>query len=160
MKFRKKHIVVEAYQTKEEVVVIDTLEGTMTGDIGDWIITGVEGEKYPCKPSIFEKTYELVEEKQMEKDLGITEVKGAKANIKDLIVYGDGDTFALLCKASSQEQGWLKSTKVCNCKDGCVMQVTTQQRNPDGSYSVAEALTYVPRMNIDTKSEPRVLKEI
>ncbi|MGF9766862.1 hypothetical protein [Bacillus albus] len=90
-----------------------------------------------------------------EKDLNISEVRGAKKNISDLQVYGDGDTFALLCKASSQEQGWMKSTKVCNVPGGCVMQVTTQQKNPDGSYSVAEALTYVPGAMIDTKSEPR-----
>ncbi|MDZ5480433.1 hypothetical protein [Bacillus thuringiensis] len=90
-----------------------------------------------------------------EKDLNISEVRGAKKSISDLQVYGDGDTFALLCKASSQEQGWMKSTKVCNVIGGCVMQVTTQQKNPDGSYSVAEALTYVPGAMIDTKSEPR-----
>jgi hypothetical protein len=92
-----------------------------------------------------------------EKDLGITEVRGAKANISDLVVYGNGDTFALLCKASSQEQGWMKSTKVCNVDHGCIVQVTTQQRNPDGSYAVAEALTYVPGMNIDLDAEPRKL---
>lgn len=95
-----------------------------------------------------------------EKTLGITEVKGAKENIKDIVVYGDGDTFKLLCKASSQEEGWMKSTKVCNVDQGCIVQVTTQQRNPDGSYSVAEALQYVPGMSIDTESEPRKLVSI
>jgi hypothetical protein len=40
---------------------IDTLEGTMTADPGDWIITGVHGERYPCKPDIFALTYEPVE---------------------------------------------------------------------------------------------------
>lgn len=40
---------------------IPTLEGTMTGQVGDWIIRGVKGELYPCKPDIFEATYELVE---------------------------------------------------------------------------------------------------
>jgi hypothetical protein len=92
-----------------------------------------------------------------EKDLGITAVRGAKANISDLQVFGDGDTFALLCKASSQSQGWMKSTKVCNVQGGCIVQVTTQQKNPDGSYAVAEALTYVPNMHIDKDSEPRKL---
>ena len=95
-----------------------------------------------------------------EKDLGITEVRGAKANISDLVVYGDGDTFALLCKASSQDQGWMKSTKVCNLPDGCIVQVTTQQKNIDGSYAVAVALTYVPGVNMDKDAEPRVLKRI
>jgi hypothetical protein len=96
----------------------------------------------------------------MEKMLDISTVKGAKANISDLKVYGDGDTFRLLCKASSQEQGWMKSTKVCNVPGGCIVQVTTQQRNPDGSYAVAEALTYVPNTHIDLTTEPRKLVQI
>lgn len=41
---------------------IDTLEGCLFVIDRDWIITGVKGEKYPCKPDIFEQTYELVEE--------------------------------------------------------------------------------------------------
>ena len=60
-KFRKKPVVIEAYQT-DKVMVIHTLEGDMTAQIGDWIITGLRGEQYPCKPDIFEKSYELVEE--------------------------------------------------------------------------------------------------
>ncbi len=90
-----------------------------------------------------------------EKDLNISEVRGAKANISDLQVYGDGDTFALLCKASSQDQGWMKSTKVCNVQGGCIIQVTTQQKNPDGSYSLAEALTYAPNVQLDRSQNPR-----
>jgi hypothetical protein len=39
---------------------IDTLEGVMVASVGDWIIRGVRGELYPCKPDIFEATYELV----------------------------------------------------------------------------------------------------
>ncbi len=89
------------------------------------------------------------------KSLDISEVKGAKANISDLKVYGDGDTFRLLCKASSESEGWMKSTKVCNVFGGCIVQVTTQQRNPDGSYAVAEALTFVPNNMIDLSAEPR-----
>jgi hypothetical protein len=96
----------------------------------------------------------------IEKDLEISEVKQAKDNIKDLKVYGDGDTFRLLCKATSQEQGWMKSTKVCNVVGGCIVQVTTQQRNPDGSYSVAEALTYVPGCRINYEVEPRRIESI
>ena len=56
-KFRKKPVVIEAYQTDKELE-IETLEGTMHASIGDWIITGVKGEPYPCKPDVFEKTYE------------------------------------------------------------------------------------------------------
>lgn len=62
-KYRKKPIVVEAYQTQEELI-IHTLEGDLRADPGDYIITGVNGEKYPCKPDIFEKTYEPYEEQE------------------------------------------------------------------------------------------------
>jgi hypothetical protein len=79
-KFRKKPVVIEAVQITDETldgphpnpehiigvvydpvernVRIPTLEGVMIGGIGDWIITGVKGERYPCKPDIFEATYE------------------------------------------------------------------------------------------------------
>lgn len=43
-------------------LVIDTLEGRMYASPGDWVIRGVAGEFYPCKPSIFEATYEPVED--------------------------------------------------------------------------------------------------
>ena len=82
MKYRKKPVIVEAIQYRgvytDEVrdffggarhrfdpaqgILIPTLEGTMTADQFDWIIKGVEGEFYPCKPNIFEATYELVDE--------------------------------------------------------------------------------------------------
>jgi len=41
-------------------IKIETLEGTMTASMGDYIIQGISGEFYPCKPGIFEKTYEIV----------------------------------------------------------------------------------------------------
>ncbi len=58
-KYRKKPVIIEAYKT-DKPVVIKTLEGDMKVSIGDFIITGVNGEQYPCKPDIFEKTYEEV----------------------------------------------------------------------------------------------------
>jgi len=61
MKFRKKPVVIEAVQT-DAPLDIETLEGVMHASPGDWIITGINGEKYPCKPDIFEKTYEPVSE--------------------------------------------------------------------------------------------------
>lgn len=45
----------------DDCVVINTLEGTMNAHPGDWIIKGVKGEFYPCKPDIFEATYEPAE---------------------------------------------------------------------------------------------------
>lgn len=61
MKFQKKPVIVDAYQTNKDLD-IKTLEGIMHAAPGDWIITGVNGEQYPCKPDIFEKTYQLLEE--------------------------------------------------------------------------------------------------
>ena len=65
MKYVKKPVVVEAVQWFAEgdhpAVIsgcIQTLEGQMRVSPGDWIITGVNGEHYPCKPDVFEKTYE------------------------------------------------------------------------------------------------------
>jgi hypothetical protein len=80
--FRKKPVVIEARQFTRtsadsvaawsggryamtdigDLIEIDTLEGTMTAHERDWIIQGVNGEFYPCKPDIFEKTYEPVED--------------------------------------------------------------------------------------------------
>ncbi len=44
------------------VLTIDTLEGRMNAEAGDWIIRGVQGEFYPCKPDIFDATYEPVDD--------------------------------------------------------------------------------------------------
>ena len=82
MKYRKKPVVIEAVQITDSTfdsphpndehvkgvvydpiarcVYINTLEGRMRGNLGDWIITGVNGEHYPCKPDIFAATYEEV----------------------------------------------------------------------------------------------------
>ena len=80
-KFRKKPVVIEAVQNRDnpsEIAVffgdgpssrfgykagvwsISTLEGVMDAQPGDWIIKGIAGEFYPCKPSIFDQTYEAV----------------------------------------------------------------------------------------------------
>lgn len=59
--FEKIPVVIEAYQTDEEVE-IETLEGVMKANKGDWIIKGVKGELYPCKPDVFNITYKKVVE--------------------------------------------------------------------------------------------------
>lgn len=101
---------------------------------------------YTEKSILFRRAngYECEESAQKEKTLGNTDVNKAQKNVSDLAVFGDGDLFKLVSKASSQKEGWMKSTKVMDVSGGCVLQVTTQQRNPDGSYAVAEALTYIP----------------
>ena len=82
MKFRKKPIIIEAIQyngTEEsykeicnfcedlvitayndKTLMIPTLESPHEASVGDWIIKGIKGEFYPCKPDIFEQTYERV----------------------------------------------------------------------------------------------------
>lgn len=62
-KYRKKPVDIK--RTLKEMLVdiaIDTLEGTMRVDYGDYIIKGIQGEFYPCKPDIFLATYEEVME--------------------------------------------------------------------------------------------------
>ncbi len=84
------------------------------------------------------------------KSLGIENVREAKDTIPDLKVFGNGDAWQLLCKASSQQQGWMKSTKVMNIPGGCLVQVSTQQadNNYGDTYAVAEAITFVPGVQI------------
>ena len=83
MKFRKKPVVIDAiqftgsnfkeikefmmeayysYYAHRDSIPIHTLEGIMEANVGDWIIKGIKGEFYPCKPDIFEETYVLVED--------------------------------------------------------------------------------------------------
>lgn len=82
------------------------------------------------------------------KTLDITNGKGAQKNIPDLKLYGDPDTWELICKASSRDEGWMKSTKAMEVTGGCLVQVTTQQKNPDGSYALAEAVAFVPGVQL------------
>lgn len=74
-----------------------------------------------------------------EKSLNVVSIEDAKEKINDIEVVGNGNLWQLLCKASSKSQGWMKSTKGLQTKEGVVLQVTTQQGN-----EIAEALTFVP----------------
>ena len=83
------------------------------------------------------------------KSLGVTDPVTAKAKILDIAVWGDPNAWLVLAKASSEAQGWMKSTKVMPVdKVGVIVQVSTQQRNADGTYSVAEALQFIPGAKI------------
>jgi len=82
MRYKKKPVIIDAVQwlgnniqemkefypksfwspSRGNILEIHTLEGTMTAQEGDFIIKGVQGEYYPCKPDIFEQTYEPVED--------------------------------------------------------------------------------------------------
>lgn len=80
----------------------------------------------------------------MSKSLHNTCANSASKNVSDIQFWGDGDTFKLISKASSESEGWMKSTKAMQAGTSVVVQVTTQQRNHDGTYAIAEALTTVP----------------
>lgn len=80
----------------------------------------------------------------MAKTLKNTDASGASKNVKDIVFWGNGDTFKLISKASSQNEGWMKSTKAMQIdRVGCVLQVTTQQGD-----NVAEALSFVPGVRV------------
>lgn len=76
-KYRKKPVVIEAYQT-DKALTIHTVEGDMLASKGDYIITGVNGEQYPCKPDVFEKLYEPVEDQERLQPSDFHEVCSAK----------------------------------------------------------------------------------
>jgi hypothetical protein len=61
-------------------------------------------------------------------------------------IIGDPDQFKLLFKVTGDR--WKKSTKAMQVEDGCLVQVTTEQLNPDGSLSAAEAVAFVPGVGI------------
>jgi hypothetical protein len=84
----------------------------------------------------------------MQKTLHNSDISDTRKNVPDVQVVGNGNMFRLLCKVSSQNEGWMKSTKAMEVYGGCVVQVTTQQRSPNGSYALAEALTFVPGVMI------------
>src|ERR1700748_3192213 len=85
----------------------------------------------------------------MEKTLTNTTASQAKENVKDITFWGNGDLFKLISKASSANEGWMKSTKAMEVVGvGCVVQVTTQQKGLGGTYAVAEAVTFVPGVTI------------
>ena len=83
-------------------------------------------------------------ENSINRPLGATCKNGAKTLMPDAVTWGDSDAFKLISKFSSETAGIMKSTKAMDTGNGCLIQVTTQQRNPDGSYAIAEAVTFAP----------------
>jgi hypothetical protein len=79
---------------------------------------------------------------------------------QDSKVVGNPDHFQLLFKA--KWEGWMKSTKAMEVGDGCLVQVTSEHINVDGSVDLAEALTYVPNVGVekdDTGTGRRLYKK-
>lgn len=97
-----------------------------------------------------EKDIPVEEPKVEEKDLSRTNMEGAEeAGIQ---TSGDPGAWKTICKAWNEKEGWMKSTKAMQVGSaGCLVQVTTQQRNPDGSYTLAEAVCFAERVNLVTE---------
>ena len=149
MKYRKKPVEIEAIQlTKENTcevltfcnrsgdiiasnddgtVSIKTLEGTMVANIGDYVIKGVAGEFYPCKPDIFEATYEPVDAEMLATaaptwvDMQMTLVPEEIANIAEWL---DNDP---------------RMKKVEFDSDGCSLHFEVQYLDTDLTDGVKEA---------------------
>lgn len=84
----------------------------------------------------------------MAKTLSNKNVADAESKVSDIKVIGNGDAWQLICKAYSESEGWMKSTKAMYTGKGCLVQVTSQQGD-----QVAEALEYVPGLKIKTDKE-------
>jgi hypothetical protein len=122
---------------------------------GDYIcqVDIISNEYFIFKQEDFLKTHtltSLLESSNDTKALDNTNIDDVKKTTYDVVVYGNGDLFQLISKASSKSQGWMKSTKAMEIEGvGCIVQVTTEITNPDKSKSVAEALTFVSGVKIE-----------
>lgn len=92
-------------------------------------------------------------ENQTEKDLTVTKSQDLKDKVKDVQIVGNPDAWVLICKASSQDLGWMKSTKAMQVLSGVIVQVTTQQKNNDGTYAIADAITFCKGVKIGKGKE-------
>lgn len=98
----------------------------------------------------------------MEKTLGNTDISGTEKNVPDVVKFGNGDAWQLLCKVYSKAEGWMKSTKAYEIPNvGCIVQTTTQQAfwqgYPSGvhgsvatekQYAITDSLVFVPDVRI------------
>ena len=81
-----------------------------------------------------------------------TKVVMQAADLKtETTIIGDPDQFKLLFKVTGER--WKKSTKAMQVEGGCLVQVTTEQLNPDGSLSAAEAVAFIPGVGIEDDAD-------
>lgn len=155
MKFRKKPVIVEAMQfTGNNCIeilhfmkcpdannpelhttdhpILNTLEGRMVADPGDWVIRGVEGEYYPCKPDIFEATYEKVESNLLSAELHYYETHKQEllSLYKDeyIILYKDSEEkIRVLGPYSSFWQAYKDGVKKLGTRPFLLREVTDEE---------------------------------
>lgn len=150
MKYRKKPIIIEAYQTDVELD-IETLEGVMHASVGDYIITGINGEKYPCKPDIFEKTYELVKESNYETS---KELK-AFYELKESIEYKGGDFYCANEQRLNIIETALKALEIIKEKE-----VAIQYLKESETEEIYNQWAWFVNKESLTKEEFELLKEV
>lgn len=78
-----------------------------------------------------------------DKDLTVANMEELAEKVPDVVVVGDPGAWELICKASSQSQGWMKSTKRLEVRGGWLYQTETQQRSADGTWALSQALAFV-----------------
>lgn len=120
MKFRKKTVIIDAIQftgTKEnyaelakfcpnigflpaDTLLIKTLEGNRLANVGDWIIRGILGEFYPCKPDIFAQTYELLEGTSL-----VCEPESVLALCRDILEFAENGDYSNGNEAFGTDEG-------------------------------------------------------
>jgi hypothetical protein len=86
-----------------------------------------------------------------QRSMSVTNLKQAAEAASDIHVHGDPDAWECVCKTSSESQGWMRSTKRMKVVDpatrqlrGWLYSVSHMQRNENGTYALAEAVTFVP----------------
>jgi hypothetical protein len=91
------------------------------------------------------------------KTVNVVNSDDLRKKVSDVEIFGNPDTFQLICKASSKDEGWMKSTKAMEIPGrGCIIQVSTQQGD-----NVAEAICFVPDVVIlvdDESGSKRIVK--
>jgi hypothetical protein len=90
------------------------------------------------------------------KTVNVVNSDDVKKKVSDVEIFGNPDTFQLICKASSKNEGWMKSTKAMEVPGrGCIIQVSTQQGD-----NVAEAICFVPDVVLvdDESGNKKILK--
>ena len=137
-KYRKKAVVIEAIQfvdtaecaiainefmrmdtridyadPENPVVKIETQEGTMAASVGDYIIKGVNGEFYPCKPDIFEKTYVAAENSGMSFGQAIEAMKAGKKVARK--GWNGKGMFLWLLPEAEVKREWVKDERLLEC---------------------------------------------
>lgn len=121
---------------------LPTLEGGMIA-----VNPRNEEDKWYVAKDFFEANYELEKEHSCckgSKTLDNTTANQAKDQVSDIKFWGNGDLWKLISKASSKNEGWMKSTKAMEISNyGCLIQVSTQQ-----GENVAEAITFIPGVTI------------